>query len=167
MVHDRGNQVADKQELLEVVHRYCRAIDRRDFALLRTVYHPDGIDDHGGMFSGGLEDFIAMAQEQLAKFSATTHMVMNSLFKIDGEFAEGETSVLACHVSPEKPNEPLIVAGRYLDRFARRHGEWRILHRSTVGDWANFPGGMDPNGPKGQTNRSDLSYQFLSMFQGG
>jgi SnoaL-like domain len=119
------------------------------------------------MFSGGIDAFIVMAQEQLAKFAVTTHMVMNSLFKVDGDFAEGETSVLAAHLLHEKPTEPLIVAGRYLDHFVRRDGEWRIQHRSTVGDWANFLGGMDPSGPKGQTNKSDLSYQFLSMFKGG
>ena len=31
----------DKQEIHEVIMRYCRAIDRCDEELLSSVYHPD------------------------------------------------------------------------------------------------------------------------------
>jgi len=44
--------VADRLALQDLVQKYSRAIDRRDFALLRTLYHEDAIEDHGGMFSG-------------------------------------------------------------------------------------------------------------------
>ena len=36
-----------RQEITDVLHRYCRAVDRRDPDLLRSVYHPDATDDHG------------------------------------------------------------------------------------------------------------------------
>ena len=37
----------DKQEIHEVLMRYCRGIDRCDAELLHSVYHPDATDDHG------------------------------------------------------------------------------------------------------------------------
>jgi hypothetical protein len=162
----RESIAADKMELLELLHRYCRAIDRRDYDLLRTVYHLDGIDDHGGLYSGSAEDFIVKAVPQgLAPYAITTHQIMNATFKVDGDRAEGESSVLCAHISKDDPLDNTIVSGRYLDKFERRNGEWRILHRKTMSDWSNVPGGLDPEQPQGKTNRDDLSYHFLDMFR--
>ena len=58
----------DKQEITELLARYCRAIDRLDEELLRSVYRPDGYDDHmnfagpvaegpGGRDGGGVADY--------------------------------------------------------------------------------------------------------------
>jgi hypothetical protein len=40
---------ADRAAIENVLGLYCRAIDRLDVELLRSVYHPDAIDDHGAM----------------------------------------------------------------------------------------------------------------------
>ena len=40
--------LVDKQAILEVLTRYCRALDRGDAALIASAYHPDAVDDHGG-----------------------------------------------------------------------------------------------------------------------
>ena len=40
-------RLIDEDAIRKVHLRYCRAIDRRDFELLRACSHPDGIDDHG------------------------------------------------------------------------------------------------------------------------
>ena len=45
----------DKQEIEEVVLRYCRGIDRRDFDLVRSCYHPDARDRHGS-FDGTVDE---------------------------------------------------------------------------------------------------------------
>ena len=49
-------QVADRQALTELVALYCRAVDRRDFALLEQLYHPEAVHDHGGLFRGSREE---------------------------------------------------------------------------------------------------------------
>ena len=46
----------DKWEIEKVLARYCRAIDRTDMELLKSVYHPDGIDNHG-VFTGNAMEF--------------------------------------------------------------------------------------------------------------
>ena len=48
----------DKMALHELVQNYCRAVDRRDYALLESVYHPDSIDDHSPMFKGSGPEFV-------------------------------------------------------------------------------------------------------------
>jgi len=50
----RLRTLLDRQEIADVVARYCRGIDRRDFDLVRTCYHPDGTDRHTG-FLGGID----------------------------------------------------------------------------------------------------------------
>jgi hypothetical protein len=164
MAEPRERLLADKQELLEVLLRYCRAIDRRDYDLLRSVYHPDAVDEHGGLFSGSVDDFIAEVPRHLAPFSMTTHAITNALFHVDGDRAEGESYVFATHVTRDTPPLNIVVSGRYLDRFERRSGEWRIVHRTCLSDWSSPPDGLDPDGPRGQTDRSDPSYRVLSMF---
>jgi len=48
--------ILDRQEIEQVLAMYCRAIDRMDLELLKSVYHPDGTDDHGS-FSGNAHEF--------------------------------------------------------------------------------------------------------------
>ena len=53
--------------------------------------------------------------------------------------------------------------GRYVDRFARRKGEWRIAARLLVMDWVTETEAEDPRGVlaryvSGTWDRSDPSY---------
>lgn len=160
---NRMDVVADKMELLEVVHRYCRAIDRRDIDLLRTVYHPDAIDLHGSYYEGPVEGFFEVVPRDLEPFAITSHMITNALFVVDGDKAEGESWHLANHVTKEDPPRHLWACGRYLDRFERRDGVWRIIHRTCVLDWSNVEGSMDPGAIAGRVDKDDESYAALPM----
>jgi len=40
-------EMLDEFALRKVVHTYCRAVDRGDFATLRNLYHHDAVDAHG------------------------------------------------------------------------------------------------------------------------
>ena len=44
----------DRQEILDCLNRYCRALDRHDDELLTSVFHPDAVDNHGP-WAGGRE----------------------------------------------------------------------------------------------------------------
>ncbi len=73
MPRDRVSLMLDKHELHELVLTYCRAIDRQDFALVRTLYHDDAIDDHGDMFKGGPDEYVAWLPGIMANWDATVH----------------------------------------------------------------------------------------------
>ncbi|MCB2067378.1 MAG: nuclear transport factor 2 family protein [Erythrobacter sp.] len=120
--------------LRRLVERYCRGIDRRDFALVRSLYHDDAVDDHGSMFRGGPDAFVAWLPQAMAPWELTIHTLGNSVFAVAGDLAEGEHQVRAWHRTPGPDRGEYIVHGRYLDRYARRAGEWKFLHRSLVFD---------------------------------
>ena len=61
-------ELLDKQAIAELVHNYSRAVDRKDWALLRDLYTKDGIDDHAALFCGPADDFVKWLE------SATGHL---------------------------------------------------------------------------------------------
>ena len=121
----------DKQALHELALKYCRACDRRDFALLRSLYHDDAIDDHGAMFCGSADEYLAWLPGVLANFEATVHSITNALYAVRGDEAQGELYTLAYHRTCAPAAREITIGGRYLDRYARRDGVWKFAHRSS------------------------------------
>jgi hypothetical protein len=167
-------ELIDQHALRELVVAYCRAIDRRDVNVMKTLYHPGAIDDHGCLFYGTAEEFLLFLPGPVTKFEMTTHHITNSLFKVAGDYAEGESSLIAAHVTRENSLRNLIVSGRYLDEFERRNGEWRFSHRLALMDWANLPAEaivellpprLDRPSAVGTVDKDDPSYLFLPSFR--
>lgn len=154
----------DEEAIRKVHLRYCRGIDRMDLDLVRSCYHPDAIDDHGE-FVGGVDEFIAYARENLPNFLSTSHCVCNQLVEVDGDTAFAEHYGIAFHRLPAGADgieKDWIATIRYVDRFERRDGEWRIAHRRSIVDSDRInPVGetMVPHGTMaGARDRSDPSY---------
>ncbi len=159
-------QLADRMELQDLLHAYCRGVDRRDYDLLRTLYHPDAQDDHGGLFRGSASNYIDWLPGMLAQFVSTSHYIHNAEFRIDGDHAEGQSSVVAHHLTHPPDPVDVVMGGRYLDRFERREGRWRFAYRFAVLDWAT-PWSADDNAPCGRADETDPSYAVLAGFRRG
>lgn len=127
----------DKQACTELVYRFARGLDRCDEALIRSVFHSDATDDHGG-FKGDVDAFVAWVMPVLATMERTQHVIGNVLVTVAGDEAWAESYFVAYHDMADAHGADIrmTVAGRYLDRFARRGGEWRIAHRQFVSDWS-------------------------------
>ena len=126
----------DKQEICEVLLRYCRGMDRLDESLLRTVYHPDATDDHG-VFKGKASDFIDWALDySKTNMKMTWHVIMNVLIEVDGDAADSEAYSVAFHRVKGQKDFDWIVGGRFIDRFERRKGVWKIAQRRVVFEWS-------------------------------
>ena len=134
---ERLARLLDRQEIERVIQSYCRGIDRRDLALVRACYHDDATDHHGSFF-GTADEYVVWVDKLLARYRFTTH----ALHQITIEFGEApdraaaETYGVSVHRGdPSKPHQNLATAFRYLDRFERRDGTWRIAARQVVLDW--------------------------------
>jgi len=148
----RISALLDKQEIEEIILRYCRGIDRRDFDLVRACYHPDA-QDHHGSFSGGVEEYIAWVDKLTARYRWSMHLIANVLIdlasdrdlgEIHGDITPDTPDLAACetygvslHRSDDtKPYMNLATGFRYLDRFERREGAWKIAERTAIGEWS-------------------------------
>ncbi len=167
---DAIQAVIDKAALHELVLKYCRGCDRRDFALVRALYHDDAIDDHGNMFSGTADEFVAWLPGMMRGFEATVHSISNALFVVDGDKAEGEIYTHAYHRTHPPDAQEIIIGGRYLDRYERRNGEWKFIHRSLACDWCDVRGvntkayeQFAAGAPSGRTDKDDPSYKLLML----
>ena len=80
----RMQALLDKQEIREVVLRYCRGVDRMDRELVRSCYHADATDEHGS-FRGGVEAYLDFAWKLLPRYDATMHFVGNVLVELHGD----------------------------------------------------------------------------------
>ncbi len=163
---DRLAATADKLECIDLVSRVARAIDRCDAALLATLFHPDATDDHG-MFAGTAADFVAWVMPVLGTMKRTQHLIGQVLVELDGNRAASESYFIAHHTLDGPDGEILMLAaGRYLDRFERRDGVWKIARRHAVYDWTSSApssdtwdrGGGLPGWTFGTRGTGDASY---------
>jgi hypothetical protein len=168
-------EMLDEFALRKLVHTYCRAVDRGDFATLRTLYHNDAVDAHGDVSTGSVEEFLEMLEASRPHIRSMQHNVTTVNFAIDGSLAEGEIYTIATHTLGAGDRDvDVIVGGRYLDKYEKRDRTWRIVERAVVTDWAhvNDPSAVDLSHPitrgtlTGSPGADDPSHQFFSLFSG-
>ena len=113
----------DRQEIADLLARYCRGIDRLDTELIASVYHPDATDNHG-IYKGNVKGFVEFIPTVLRQFSKTMHFLGNSLVEIDGDRAWAETYCMT-HSRIDRPDGTQADRSggvRYVDVIERRNG---------------------------------------------
>ena len=155
----------DRAQIHDALMRYCRGVDRGDGELVMSALHPDATLDLGR----GPMPAAALA-EGVTKIAAagTMHFIGNEYVEVDGDTAYGETYFIsyATLTDSGEPGKLAIRArgGRYLDRWERRDGEWKIARRVLVDEWSRIdelPAPMTPpTGRVGLRSKDDPVYTF-------
>lgn len=135
-------RLVDKDEIHDAMARYARGVDRGDWALVASTYHPDAHDEHGE-YKGGIMGLIAWLEARFTGVDNSTHFLGNCLIEFEGE----ETALVETYFVSRRlrqltqaeradagPSDAICrdTWGRYVDRFERREGEWRVAHRTVV-----------------------------------
>lgn len=129
--HDVLLRAADRETIRSLAIRYCQALDEQDPELMKSVYWPDATDDHGTLFCGNAWEFADTFVSMRERVRPTMHVVWNHLVEFDGpDVAAGTCSGVGYQFAHARPvPRTRAVLGRYVDSYARRAGEWRIMSR--------------------------------------
>lgn len=166
----------DKDDIRDLLYSYSQMVDRGDYSKVLELYHDDATDEHGINPSGSVKEFLEVLKPIYDRTSGIHHIIANSYIRVEGDYAEAETYFNSHQFGPEKDNEHWNIygGGRYLDKFVRKNGVWKIQHRRLVTDWLvrskeedALAGAWAKNMYKGQGDGSDPSYSFLSLFSRG
>jgi len=133
------NALLDERAITRLLLDYCRAGDRLDIPLLRSVFHPDATVEHG-VFDGSATafcDFVEKVVVAGSLYKVTHHSLTNIAIDLHGDWANVESYVTAYHYREDASGRfDEFVGGRYVDRVERRGGVWKIAHRATVYEWS-------------------------------
>lgn len=166
----------DREAIRDCLYRYCRGIDRADEDALRSAYWEDATDCHGA-WNGSAVGFIEQALRKLREGGRRVHQVSNIAIELIGDAAAVESSFLALQAAASAPQREAFLCGRYVDRFERRRGEWRIAARTVVYDWIeererpelaqDDAALFGPRKPTGRAAPSDPIYRLLGEVREG
>ena len=121
-------RLLDRAAIQDCLARYARGMDRHDEELVLSAYFEDAVDHHG-QFTGSPRELAAWGADQHESvWDAHQHFLSNVTIEFDGDIAHVETYVM--FVQRRRGGGVVdFGGGRYVDRFERRAGDWRIAAR--------------------------------------
>lgn len=173
----------DREAIRDILAAYAHAIDRRRWQMMEHLFHPDAVFKFG-VIEGDWRGFVDQARAVIDPCLATQHQLGQVQFGFESDaVCHTETYMTAMHTIPPGyslaavfPDKGVIysaiVAGRYVDRFEKRGGEWRIAQRIGLYDWREFRvvEGVDlsdtPEGAAGYHGERDPSTPVVARWLG-
>ena len=180
-IDERLQRLLDKDEIEGVLQKWAHSVGRKDWDKVREVFFEDATDAHSGRYEGGVEGFFAWQKRHHVGVEQSVHFIGSGQIEFaTPELALSQSYVIAFHryglearqaridiFGPEqadrvKPMHSNIV-GRYIDRFEKRKGEWRIAKRVSVIEWVRFEEApwdlpFQPGWTAAKRGRDDASY---------
>ena len=159
--------VIAEQAVRKAATCYSRGVDRSDLELLKSAFHNDAEVKYGS-YDGHYEEFCKSVIQGQAGMDYTTHTVVNEYYDVDSQNNKGKGEIYVLAFLSMAGSE-YLVAGRYIDHYECRDGDWRIISRQYIYDWSRTSeySGSDPNGLfetltyRGKHTKDDLSYDIL------
>ena len=166
------DELIARAEITDVIQRLARGTDRLDRELMASCYHSDGFDDHNSFRGSGVE-FTDWVCTVLPHFAATTHFIALPHIRLDGDVAQVDTYCVAHHVSRADESgqaTDMVMALRYVDRFEKRKGVWKISHRTGMTDWTRLEApssagfGSIADAQLGKRGKKDMVYRARQLY---
>ena len=154
-----------KLAIEDMLHRYCRGVDRMDRPLALSVFHPESTVEIDAAFTGSGPGFIDWVWERHRGAARHLHNITNVIVSGTDDIAASEAYVMAL-LRIESQNGLMVLQshGRYLDEWVRFEARWVIKRRRYVHEFQEIrrlesdmaPGRKVPS----RRDRSDASYSL-------
>jgi hypothetical protein len=131
----RLQELLDHHEIRMLLAEYCHGCDRGDEVQMASVYCEESWDDHGRVRADGKAFSAQMTRELVDYASVCSHLLGQSLIRVQGDTAGAETYFLATVTYPGKASVNQL-GGRYVDTLERENGAWKIKKRICIRDWS-------------------------------
>ena len=132
-----AQEISDQIEISQVLNRYFRAIDTKDWDLLDEVFIPDARLHY--TTPGEIETTYSKMKPIFATFTDSfafmQHTPSQMVIEVDGDTARSGNNLRAIHVQETHAGEQntWVVYGTYRDRLTRTPAGWRISERIFLG----------------------------------
>jgi hypothetical protein len=152
----------DKEAIRDVLRTIARGVDRFDSGLLSEAIHPDAVLDVSGPRPMTGAAFATGIKPPAEARPGRMHFLSNERIEVTGDTARSESYIVSCQdVLIDGIRNTRIRAGRYLDRFERRAGHWRLSSRTFVDEWSRIDAvgeAITPGAHVGRPAPDDPSY---------
>jgi hypothetical protein len=127
----------DRAAISDVVHAYATGLDRRDWALLRSIF-TDTIEmdfQSVGLRANQVDadEWVRDVKRLFAGFEATQHTSTNHVHDVRGDEATCTSNMQATHFVAREPNDGLdngadcwTIGGYYVNELVRSADGWKL-----------------------------------------
>lgn len=142
------NVARSRSEITDLLMRYCRAIDTKDWALFSSCFVADCRTVYQGRSFDGIDRLTDVMRRLHDPLDASLHRLSNIEIVVSEPGAKVGAYVDALLVKLDHPLGPLHqVAGTYEDDVVRLGGEWRFRTRVFRAIWVSERGSIRGPGP--------------------
>lgn len=127
---------SDRDQIEELMIRYGRAIDARDFEALGRCFTPEAVVRFA-VFAGELKgnaELEAFIRRAVTPLDGTHHMFMNFIVEVDGAAGRFTCSVHAQHF---RNGDIYSVGGNYVNEAVRTDEGWKMTRLDFAPLWTN------------------------------
>ncbi len=158
-----------KDEIRELALLYARAIDRRDYDLVHSLYTADGTDTHGASYFPTIDAFVARLREALPGQRRAGFYVCNHLISVRGDSGEGEVYGVSFQLRPDGEGgwAEHQMRSRHIDTYRKEGGRWKFASRVLIFDHHSTRPAAAPH--DAEIEATDPSYGLLEspLFRAG
>lgn len=136
-----ADDLIDRAEVVDTVHRYASGIDRCDWTMYRSIFADEVLFDFSS-WSGApaapmaADDWVARVGGTLSLFDSTQHLLSNHRITLDGDAAQCVTYMIALHhLVTGDVREMHAIGGFYTNRLKLTDEGWRIVACTLTVTW--------------------------------
>jgi uncharacterized protein (TIGR02246 family) len=121
--------MSDKDEIRELLARYCFALDGDRFEEMAALFTPDGVWETAFGTGTGRAGIVAQARSIATGVRPKrVHLTTNIVIELDGDTATARSNWALIQNTPGGP--AIGSGGGYSDRLVKVDGRWLFRHRT-------------------------------------